>query len=275
MKRAILTLTLPLLLAGCAQIFDANLFSSLDKPAKLDASALAKKSAAELTAQAASDPGFYDQLKDDPATLTAIQDSLNDQLTNATTDQGKIDAASALVTITANGSGVADLKDQAISSISTIKDELSKTPIKFVNVIKIFLTGQTEAEIKATLDNLMKMADALATMQQVARNPADDTIISSVFFSGTTDATAFAQTALMAAIAKALVIDSVAAPGSGTTSVASSILFQDAPTFPSTGEMDSFSSAYDAVAATTKVTDFKPTTYSYAYVATIKGKLPF
>jgi len=284
MKRTFLVLSLPLFLAGCAQIFDANLFSSLDKLPPLDSGKLANASVVDIQ-QLAKDPTFYTQLKDDPVALTNTQDALNKVAddTNAS-DPDRITAAATLVTVTTNGSGVADLATSAIDNASTIKDTLAATttagqpePNRFVNAIKIFLAGKTEPEIKITLDNLIVMASALKNMQTLSTIPAllplAGTIDSNTFFTGSTDQGAFAQSAMMAAIGQALTID-----GGGTTTAAAAILFQTSPVFVSTVELDAFTKAYEVTDPTTVlVADilYKPTTYSYAYVATIKGKLPF
>ena len=97
-------------------------------------------------------------------------------------------------------------------------------------------------------------------------------------FAGRTLKTAFAETAIMAAITQALVLDSVSS-GTGTTTTAATILAQASPTFPSTTELtNGFTNAYNAGDPTTVLTTnaaYKPSTYSYAYVATAKAKLPF
>ena len=209
MKRTFLVLSLPLFLAGCAQIFDANLFSSLDKLPPLDSGKLANASVVDIQ-QLAKDPTFYTQLKDDPVALTNTQDALNKVAddTNAS-DPDRITAAATLVTVTTNGSGVADLATSAIDNASTIKDTLAATttagqpePNRFVNAIKIFLAGKTEPEIKITLDNLIVMASALKNMQTLSTIPAllplAGTIDSNTFFTGSTDQGAFAQSAMMA-----------------------------------------------------------------------------
>jgi len=264
-----------LLLVGCSKIFDSNLFSALDKLPALDQGKLSSASTDDIN-QMSKDPTFYNQLKDDPAALKTVQDSLTKVVDDpAATATARIAAAATVLSVTTNGSEVASLSTSAINNAATIKDALAARD--FVGVIKIFLGTKTEPEIVTTLNNLLVMSTTLTTMQRLSTIPAPlplaGTIDSTTFFSGSTDQGAFAQSAMMAAIGQALTID-----GGGTVAGTAAILSQAKPVFPSHVELDAFTKAYDATDPKTVLvadTQYKPTTYSYAYVTTIKGKLVF
>lgn len=73
--RITVTALLAVLLAGCANIYDSNLFQNFDGPPS--ASELANGSAEDI-ADAAESPQFFEELEDDPAAKEAIQNRLQE-----------------------------------------------------------------------------------------------------------------------------------------------------------------------------------------------------
>ncbi|MFP4535676.1 MAG: hypothetical protein ACLFNP_08135 [Spirochaetaceae bacterium] len=74
LRKAVMPLVV-LLLAGCANIYDANLFENFDGPPS--ASELANGSAEDI-ADAAESPQFFEELEDDPEAKEALQDRLQE-----------------------------------------------------------------------------------------------------------------------------------------------------------------------------------------------------
>lgn len=73
--RNVLTALFAVLLVGCANIYESNLYKNFDGPPS--ASELANGSAEDI-ADAAESPQFFDELKDDPAAKEAIQNRLQE-----------------------------------------------------------------------------------------------------------------------------------------------------------------------------------------------------
>src|SRR5262245_10659935 len=115
--RSLAFVSLICVLSGCAQIFEGNLFENIDPTPPLSTSAMANAKLKDIQNQIA-DPNaasaFYQQLQDNPNALEALQDNLNNQITAATTTEGKVDAAQALVLVTAYGTGASEVVNDAI-----------------------------------------------------------------------------------------------------------------------------------------------------------------
>jgi len=270
MKRFALVLPCLLFLSGCAQVFDGNLFKTVDSPPPLNTANLAKSSTADIKTMA-QDPSFYQQLKDDPAALTAVQKALSDSFTNATNNQDRMDAATTMVDVTANSTAVADIKTTLVNNLSTISNSMSSG--NYAAVFKLFLGNQTEPEIEATLNTFLLLASVLESMQTVATDPVTGKVNSAIFFSGTSDPTGFSETALMATIAMALIADF-----QGTTpgvKLIAAELALDTPVLPSHADMSAFTAAKNGDLAVNDGTGIGATTYAfhYAYMSAVNSKL--
>jgi len=264
MKRIVLLLPCLLFLSGCAQVFDGNLFSSVDSPPPLDKNALAKSSTNDIK-KMAEDPSFYEQLKADPEALKAVQTALETNLSdpNATT-QEKMEAATTYVNVTANATSVAEVKTTLVNNLGTIADAVSAGD--YAKVLKLFLGNKTEPEIEATLTSMHQLAVMLGRMGVAAMKP-DKTVNADIFFSGTTDPTGFATTALMATIAEALVTD-----GGGIAATATE-LAKDSPNLPAGPDMNKFKTAKAGQLAIDDAAGIGTTGFSYAYMSAVNSKL--
>lgn len=276
MKRTILVLAFPLLLGGCAQLFDANVFGTIDLPPPLNTSNL-KKATPEDIKNMLKDESFVEQLKEDPVALAAAQEALNNTINSATaTDEDKLAAAATMIELTTDGSGVADLKADAIENAPTIASAIADG--EYALALKLFMGDQTEAEIKATLGNLSIMATTLATMQDLSTD-GNGLVDSDTFFSAASDEGAFALSALMAAIAKALIEDSTGTTLTDRVANLATNLAGASPTTPSglsADDMAAFLAAKDTDEPEAfTVTDGRcvASGYSYAYVTVILPKL--
>lgn len=271
MKRLALILALVFLLSGCAQLFEGNLYESFDQPPPLDLSDLANDSVEDIQTKM-EDPSFIESLKNDEDALKVVQDNLNDAIENATTDEEKLDAATTLITVSADATQVTETKNNVIKNIPTIKDALTQDPIPWGIILKIFLAGQNEAQITSTLNTLVGMSATLATMQTVSTDPIDGTVNSTIFFSRVTpsEAPGFAQTALMAAVVKAMVADL------GSVELLAQEMAKDEPDISSGGnDMTKFAEAWESTLTVAEATATPGSGYSYAYLSAVKSKTSF
>lgn len=262
MKRCVILLPFVLTLAGCAALFDSNLYKGVDAPPALNASTLSTLSTSEIQ-QLASDQSFYDQLKADPAALTAVQTALNNAITNSTSTTDKIDAATTLITVTANSTEVAQMRTDAVANIQSIADYINAS--NYGMAFKVFLGDQTEAEINVTLTQLGVMATTLATMQTIATD-GSGYVDSAVFFAAATDSVAFAETALMAAVAKAIVADK------GSIAAAATELAKASPSVSGGNDMTKFGSCVGTKTTVAAGVATPGSGYSYAYAYAVKAK---
>jgi len=206
MKRLTLFLAPVLLLTGCAQLFDSNLFQSIDNPPKLSASDL--KSADDV-ANGLKDPdAFYQQLKDNPQALTKAQEVLEDTFSTVTTGStaaekaAAVDAAQNYILVTANASDAGTIVSTIVNQASTL---MEGTTASTEQAVADLFAGQTTAEITATLNQFVNMGSALAAMQTAATSGG--TVSTDSFFSSGAPVGDIAQTALVAGAVTALVAD--------------------------------------------------------------------
>jgi len=271
MKRLASILPIAFFLSGCAQLFEVNLYEDLDQPPPLNVSDLSKTSVTDLQKKM-DDPAFVEQLKNDEKALKAVQDNLNQAIDNATTTEEKLDAATTLITISADATKVTETKNNVIKNIPTIKDALTQNPIPWGVILKIFLAGQNEAEITSTLNTLVGMSVTLATMQTVSTDPITGTVNSTVFFSrvASSEAPGFAQTALMAAVVKAMASDL------GSVAILAKEMAKDEPDVSSGGDdMTKFGEAWESTLTVAEGTATPGSGYSYAYLSALKSKTSF
>lgn len=269
MKRIVLVLPILLFLSGCAQVFDGNLFKAVDTPPPLNAATLASSSTADIK-KMSEDPTFYTRLKNDAAALAAVQKALDTNLANATTNQDKMDAATTLITVTANSSSVADIKTTLVNNLSSVTNAVQSG--SYATVFKLFLGDQTEPQIEATLNTFKLLANTLLKMQTVATKPTDFTVDTTIFFLGASDPTSFAETALMASIAQALVTDDGGIVATATE------LAKASPNLPSGTDMAAFTAAKNGTLPVTAVAGVgacgaAPNKFCYAYMSAVNSKL--
>lgn len=271
MKRLALTLPLALFLVGCAQLFEANWYEGIDEPPPLKISDLKKASVDDIQKKM-EDPSFIESLKNDEKALQTVQDNLNEAIENATTTEEKLDAATTLITVSADATQVTEIKNNAIKNIPTIKDALGQSPIPWGTVLKIFLGDQNEAQIASTLNTLVDMSATLATMQTVSTEAATGLVNSTTFFSrvDASKAPGFAQTSVMAAVVKAMVADL------GSVAALASEMSKDEPAISSGGnDMTKFGEAWESTLTVAAATATPGSGYSYAYLSALKTKTAF
>lgn len=278
MRRAFFFVALPLILAGCAQIFDANLFEGVDALPPLDSGALKNASVADIKSQMADD-SFYDRLKKDPAALDNLQAGLADKfntLDAESTDVEKtavVDAATTFVLVTANSTSVAEIKQNLGNNLPDLQNALSPPadPVTGVapaadygKAFDAIVGNKSDAEVAQTLSDLVAMAGAMSKMQEASQTTTDGTttVSSSVFLPETTDAASFAQLVLMAAAA-----DAVTKEYGGDTAAAAAAIAAGTVTPSTGGALELFASALNG-------TDKDPKTNQYAYLNVVTGTLP-
>lgn len=268
MKRLALSLPLVLVFVGCAQLFEANWYEGIDQAPPLDHSDLKNDSVDDIQKKM-EDPSFIESLKDDDEALQIVQDNLNEAIENATTTEEKLDAATTLITVSADATQVTETKNNAIQNITTIKDALGQTPIPWGTILKIFLGDQSETQIASTLNTLVDMSATLATMQTVSTEATTGLVNSTTFFSrvDASKAPGFAQTALMAAVVKAMAADL------GSVAALAAEMSKDEPNISSGGnDMTKFSEAWESTLTVAAATATPGSGYSYAYLSALKTK---
>lgn len=265
MKRLLLVVPVFLLLAGCAQVFEGNLFTSVDKAPPINVGSL--KSSADVKAQIA-DPAaaqvFYQQLKSDPAALTSVQTTLSTEfsttaITAATTadqKQAVVDAAQTYITVTAFGSGAAAVATQAITQATNLLS--GGTPEAAVQNL---LAGKSQTEIATLLTQFTDMNGALTAMQTVATTGT--TVDSTTFFGSTTNKGDLAQVALVAAAASALVADATGATTADKVAALAATLASGGT--PAAGT--NLTHVQDALSGTS----VNPGSNPYAYLSAVTG----
>lgn len=260
MKRTLLVLLLPFLLAGCAQLFDANLYGTIDVPPPLNAGALKNASVEEIKNQM-TDDSFFERLKDDPAALDSLQEGLEPKFNTVTTGSSEaektaaVDAATTYVLVTAKSTEVGALVSDVAANLPSIADSLKNND--FSGALDSFLGNKNETEIAKTLTDLVAMADALDKMQTAATS---GTAVDSVaFFAGTEDPVGFSQLALLAAAAKALTSDNTSIQVTAAALAAGTSLSNSGTS------LTNFANALDGTATTAN---------PYAYLGAVKDQLP-
>lgn len=265
--RSLAVVSLIAVLSGCAQVFESNLFESVDTPPPLSSSAMSKASVDDIQKQIA-DPNtataFYEQLKDNHKALDALQDNLIDKM-NAATSDAKVDAAQALVLVTAYGTDTSTTVNEAIKQATNLQS--GGTP---ADAIKALMADKSTDEIIAELTQFQTMQTAFKAMQGVAEDSTTHTIRANIFYGAASSATKgdLAQIALVAAAADALILDAAAATPSKNLSQLAAILAAGGS--PPTGaNMNLVSAALDGSKVTTT------TNADYAYLSAVTGIVPF
>lgn len=258
------TAVLPLVIAlsGCSQIFEGNLFKSVDSPPKVSASSMADASLSDIKNQIA-DPNtasaFYTQLKDNPDALAALQDNLAHQADTATTPASRVDIAQTLVLVTAYGTDTSDVVNDAIHQADNLKS--GGTP---ADAVKALMAGKSEAEIEAKLTQFQTMQSAFKLMQDNSVASSGHAVDQAAFYGTASSATQgdLAQIALVSAAADALVRDN------GSVANLAAILAADGT--PASGaNMTAVSDALNG-------SDVDPTSnLQYAYLSAVTGIVPF
>ncbi len=96
----------------------------------------------------------------------ALETALNDP---DASPADAIEAGATLIEITSGGDRASPTRrDSAAANTSTLGSEISAG--NYTAALKIFMGDKSEAEIKATLDNLLIMASTLSTMQTLSQN---------------------------------------------------------------------------------------------------------
>ena len=272
MKRLVILLSFSLLATGCAQVFDSNLFTTVDKPPKLSISTSA--SVAEIQAKM-KDSSFYTALKSDPTALSNTQTALASQysttaLADATTTEKKaavVDAATTAIVVTAKATDVGPLVTQVANNLPNIIDSVNASSgADFGAVMTAFLGDKKDdtAYITSTLTQLAAMNDAFNAMQTASTSGT--TVDTSSFFASTTDPTApvdkvgLAQLAILSAAAAAIVADNTDPATAAAALVAG------------TG-LNTNGTAVTDLQNAQNGTDTSSTN-PYAYFATATGKIP-
>ncbi len=259
MKRFALFLPV-VLLCGCAQLFNGNVFSSVDAPPALNVAALAAKSPTDLETMIKNDPSFLKALQNDPVALKAVHTVLSAAYASpsgtdsASTKASVVSAAQADITALTFGTGAGGVVNQAIKQAGNLTSGGS-----VATAVSSLFAGQSQADIAKSLTNFLAISSAFSAMQTEAATGSGTTIDSSTFF-GTANKGDLAQTALVAAAVKALVTDN---PG-GTDGLAAQLAAGTTPT--SGASISSLSSALSSTGTTTS--------NPYAYVSASMSFIP-
>jgi hypothetical protein len=271
MKRFVLFLPVVLTLAGCAQVFDGNLFNSVDSPPALSSSSLSSASVADIKAMMVDD-SFYTQLKKDPTALAAAQTALSTDFTSVTAgsttaDKAKaVDAAQTYILVTAYGSDAGAVVQAAITEATNLVAGGSPA-----TAIAALVDGKSASEISTLLTNFLDIASALDKMQVAATSGT--AVDSNLFFAGSASEGDLAQIALVAAAVKAMVTDlSTTASSTGyvaadVTALAAGLAAGTVPTPAATTSMTALTTALGNSGTTTA--------NPYAYLTAVTGMLPF
>lgn len=247
---------------SCADLFDNNLYATVDKPAPLSASALSSKTQADIVAMMG-DSSFYVQLQADPASLDAAQSVLatgfnSAALTAATTSDKKaavVTAAQEYIAVTANGSAAGAVVTDAILQASKLT---SGTAGDGTAAVKGLVAGKSQADIVTILTNLTEIGGALTAMQTASTSGS--AVDANLFFGSTDNKGDLAQTALVAAAVTALVSDATGA--STTAKIADLAAKLAAGTAPTTGSATT--DFQNALKGTTN-----PASNNYAYLSAV------
>lgn len=203
--RIVAVFALTACLAGCAQVFEGNMFQGVDPPPPLTVSSMASASLTDIKSQLA-DPNtassFYTQLQDNPNALTALQTNLTAQIASAATPAAAVDAAQTLVLVTAYGSDAGGVVNDAIKQVSNLQS--GGTP---ADAITALMAGKSQAEITAELTQFANMQTAFAAMALAAQ--VSNVVDSTIFYGSASASTQgdLAQIALVTAAAAALIVD--------------------------------------------------------------------
>lgn len=257
MVRTGLTALFLLSLAGCAQIFDANAFSSFDSPPALDATALGKASLADIQAMAA-DPSFYTALKASPTALSAVQTNLSSNFTNALvtgTSAEKTTAISAGTTYVLTTAFSTNAGPVAQNAVLQAANLVSGTAADTKTAMQNLFSGQSAAQIQATLDQFISISNAVTQMQKAATS---GTTVDATALLGSSPSGDFMQTALVAGAVAALV-----STNTSTATLAAAIASGGSISNPPAN----FTNALGASSSP------NPATNPYAYLYSIKAKL--
>ena len=204
MKRcALLPLSL-LLLSGCAQVFNGNLFHTIDKPAPVDTSSVSSMESAAK----ANPKSFYTAFQGNPSGLAAAQTTLATAFsasavaaaTTAAAQAAVVDAAQTYVLTTAFSTNVGTVSNGAVQQLSNLSSNTSSSVTAAVSGL---FAGQSQAQVQATLDQYVNISNALSAMQSVSSTGTGNTVDSSTFLGPTTNGD-FVQTALVAGTVSAL-----------------------------------------------------------------------
>jgi len=204
MKRFVLFLPYLLLFSGCAQVFDGNLFKSVDTPPALDANTLASESDATVVTQITTDSSFLTRLQSNSAALAAVQSVLSTaySATGASTTTVITDAQ-AYITASTGGSTAGAVVTSALAQAKTLSAGASASAA--ASAMQAIFAGQTAAQIQANLQQFQNISGALSAMQTAATTGS--TVSSSIFFQGSTSKLNLAVTAALAATVNAFVAD--------------------------------------------------------------------
>jgi hypothetical protein len=198
---------LAIVLTGCAQMFDSNLFKNIDTPPKISTSSMASASLSDIKNEIA-DPNsasaFYQQLQNNPAALTALQGNLNKQISTAAASGDKateVDAAQTQVLVTAYGTDTSSVVNNAINQASQLKSNSSGA----TSALQALMAGKSQTEIEAELNQFEVMQSAFKSMQTAA--DVSNKVDSTTFFGSASSSTQgnLAQIAVVTAAADALV----------------------------------------------------------------------
>lgn len=245
---------IPLLLSGCAQIFDGNLFQGIDSPAPVSSAVLSSASNLE-SALAADSETLYAQLAANPSQLATAQATLETAFSaTATTTAEKeavVSAAQTYVLITANATDAADVVNSLVGQISTLQSGSTSD----ISEVLQELFASTD-DVEGLLSTFVDIASALSAMQTASASGG--TVDSDLFFGDSTNTGDIAQIALVAAAVDALASDY----GGDLEQLASDLA---AGTVDTSGS--SLSELSDALSGDDQ------TTNDYAYIATVMSEL--
>jgi hypothetical protein len=213
------------------------------------------------------DDSFYTRLKSDPTALTNLQTGLKDKyatVATTSTDADKtaaVDAATTYVLVTAKSTTVGTMVSDLANNLPSIADSLGGATPDYTKAMNAIVGGKSEAEIAATLADLIKMSDALGAMQTAATSGTS--VNSDAFFAGSKDPVGLSQLALLAAVAKAVSTDA----GGGIVDVAAAAsVLAAGGTLTSGTALTAFGNALNGT------TD--PASNQFAYLSAVKDQLP-
>ena len=266
-KRAKILLRIPLSiflsifgLSSCSQVFDGNLFQSVDPPAALNASALQSASVTQIN-NLTQQPGFYSQLQSDPAAEAAVAQNLLSVISSSSSSTSdKLLAEQTLIQVATYGTGTGAVVSNVLNSLTSLtsNNNLSSlsSPTTALSTAQSLFAGQTPTQITSTLNNLVAISNLYTALNTTSGG-------NSTSFFGSTNKTDLAQIGAVAAVANVL----VAAAGGSTT----------AAQFISTGNTSLINTSTLSSQATDLANAFNNTTNSgtYSYITTMAPTLKF
>lgn len=270
MKRFVLFLPYLLFLTGCAQIFDGNLFKSVDTPTPLDANALASESDATIVTQVNSDSSFLTRLQSNAAALTAVQSVLSTAYSaSGASTTTVITDAQAYIKASTGGSTAGAVVTAALSQVSNLSG--GATSSSATSALKAIFSGESQAQIQANLTQFGNISGALAYMQTAATSGS--TVNSTTFFGSTSSKLDLAVTAALAATVNAFMADDLGVTvTSGSTLTATQIQTASADLAAKLAAGTSLTTSTNVSNLTTALSNSSTTTTNpYAYLTAVTG----